>query len=210
MHKSSQQFRPPAYILAGGMNRRFGSDKGRASFDGRPVIVRLVEGIAHANHKLRIVADTERRYADLGYQSLADLRHGAGPLAGLESALAHQATNLIPGWILVTNCDLLYWNARWSEMLCAHSDDDCDAIMFQDERVQPLPGLFHTRILDLVRSLLETQRRSLRGLIEALSARVKFIASPELGPSSWTFNTPEEFQELGIQFQLRNGQGPGP
>jgi len=81
-----------AAILAGGAARRYGGED-KASLDcgdGRTIVRRLLDELAAAGlEEVVICADERRRYEALGAAVVADLRRGAGPLGGIEAALAH-------------------------------------------------------------------------------------------------------------------------
>ncbi|MDQ7988162.1 MAG: molybdenum cofactor guanylyltransferase MobA [Candidatus Dactylopiibacterium sp.] len=79
-------------ILAGGAGRRMGGlDKGLVDFGGRPLVSCVVDALAPQVDELLIVANRNlERYRAYGHRVVCDLRPGfAGPLAGLEAALAH-------------------------------------------------------------------------------------------------------------------------
>ncbi len=81
-------------ILAGGHARRMGGmPKGTIRADGqRSLIERLVVHMLRCGvEEVIIVANDERPYAHLGCAIVPDQRVNAGPLAGIEAALAHFA-----------------------------------------------------------------------------------------------------------------------
>jgi len=85
-------------ILAGGQGRRMGGvDKGLQHLNGRPLVQWVLERLAPQVHTVLISANQNpERYAEFGCPVLPDVIPGfAGPLAGLQAALAHAATPLI-------------------------------------------------------------------------------------------------------------------
>jgi len=85
-------------ILAGGQGRRMGSvDKGLKPLRGRPMIVWVIERFAPQVDELLVNANQNvDRYAQLGYRVISDTLAGfAGPLAGLQSALAEARHGLV-------------------------------------------------------------------------------------------------------------------
>ncbi len=85
-------------ILAGGQGRRMGGvDKGLQYLNGRPLVQWVLERLAPQVHTVLISANQNpERYAEFGCPVLPDVIPGfAGPLAGLQAALAHAATPLI-------------------------------------------------------------------------------------------------------------------
>ncbi len=146
----------PAYILAGGQSRRFGSDKARHLTPAGPQLLVLADQLRNCGHSVHVVADRADRYADLGLTCLVDTQPDSGPLAGLASALAHHrsarstgcqpvsdnpssASSRFPSWILLVNCDQLVWQAAWVEHLMEHIHDDAATSIYFDTQWQPLP-----------------------------------------------------------------------
>lgn len=85
-------------ILAGGQGRRMGGvDKGLQNLDGRPLVQWVLERLAPQVGTVLINANQNlERYRDFGCAVLPDaIPDFAGPLAGLQAALAHAATPLI-------------------------------------------------------------------------------------------------------------------
>jgi molybdopterin-guanine dinucleotide biosynthesis protein A len=85
-------------ILAGGAGRRMGGvDKGLQELDGQPLVQRVLVRLAPQVDSVLISANRNReRYARLGCPVLGDTIPGyAGPLAGLQAALAHAVTPLL-------------------------------------------------------------------------------------------------------------------
>lgn len=89
-------------ILAGGRGRRMGGvDKGLRELCGRPLVAWVIERFAPQVDELLINANQNlERYRAFGYPVLPDAIEGfAGPLAGLERALAaarHELVAVVP------------------------------------------------------------------------------------------------------------------
>ncbi len=85
-------------ILAGGQGRRMGgTDKGLQELGGRPMAAHVLERLAPQVDAVLISANRNlERYAELGCPVLPDTLVGyAGPLAGLQAALAQATTPLL-------------------------------------------------------------------------------------------------------------------
>ncbi|MEO0513683.1 MAG: molybdenum cofactor guanylyltransferase [Planctomycetota bacterium] len=144
----------PHYILAGGQSRRFGSDKARHLIGGKPMISRVAEAFSGVASATFVVAQRAGQYDDLGLTTLADDVPGAGPLAGLRSALRHeaarQAANADPApppadstWILLTSCDLVAPDAQLLEPLRAAVGPNHQAAVYRRASwYEPFPGLY--------------------------------------------------------------------
>ncbi len=91
-------------ILAGGEGRRMGgADKGLQLLDGRPLVQWVLERLRPQVGPVVISANRNlERYRQLGCPVVADLTPGyAGPLAGLQAAMAYAVTPLV----LAAPCD---------------------------------------------------------------------------------------------------------
>jgi molybdopterin-guanine dinucleotide biosynthesis protein A len=85
-------------ILAGGQGRRMGGvDKGLQELDGRPLVQWVLDRLTPQVGGVLISANQNLpRYAGFGHPVLPDrLRGFAGPLAGLQAALAQATTTLL-------------------------------------------------------------------------------------------------------------------
>jgi len=85
-------------VLAGGQGRRMGSiDKGLVTLDGRPMVAHVLERLRPQVDEILINANQHHaEYAAFGYPVIADAIGGfAGPLAGLQVALAQAAHPLL-------------------------------------------------------------------------------------------------------------------
>ncbi len=161
-----------AAILAGGRSRRFGSDKARAVVEGSPLILRVVEAVRPVAGSILVVADEPDKYADLGLSTVADPIPDAGPMSGLAGALAR----LPAGFGLVLPCDLIGLRTPWLRTLRGAADDEVDAVVFESDRLEPLPGLYHTR---LATEALVRARSGPRALVRLLAdVRTRRLPAP--------------------------------
>lgn len=91
-------------VLAGGEGRRMGgADKGLQLMDGRPLVQWVLERLRPQVGRLLISANRNlERYREFGCPVVTDATPGfAGPLAGLQAAMASAATPLL----LAAPCD---------------------------------------------------------------------------------------------------------
>ena len=90
-----------AFILAGGLSSRFGSDKARFLIDGKPMIIHVADLLGAQFDRVTVIAKSAAEYDDLGLTTIADLYPEQAPICGLLTAL-EQASNQ---WLFLAPCD---------------------------------------------------------------------------------------------------------
>ncbi|MEM6391757.1 MAG: molybdenum cofactor guanylyltransferase [Planctomycetota bacterium] len=167
--------KPTLYILAGGQSKRFGSDKARAEVEGQTLLQRVADALTPVTGGGVVVAAEADAYADLGFTTLGDSRPAHGPLGGLETALEHRDTEAGPGWIALASCDLLDPKPQHLATLIEHTEAVQEpipnAVVFETDRPQPFPGLYHTSALPVVKTgLAEAKPWGMIRLLRSLSS----------------------------------------
>ncbi len=185
----------PCYILAGGQSSRFGSDKGRVSIQGVPNIIRLVDTLLHLGHSVDVVADRSTRYQDLGIDCLSDAVPNGGPMIGLYTALRHRLQLRGAGWILAIACDQVLWAAEWYTRLATGLESGKWASVFEDDSVQPIPGMYHTDFLGEIELANKQGQSSIRRLLVAQQSQV-LLRQTQFNPRNGSFNDPSQLNEL--------------
>lgn len=182
----------PVYVLAGGASRRFGSDKARALLAGRPLLLHVAARLEPFATRLQVVGAVSDAYADLGLGGPGDLRPGAGPLAGLEAALADAAAQTEP-WILVASCDIWGVTEVQLEALLAAPRRGVQAVAWKTaDHWQPLWALYRVSLLDEVRRRLCLEQGALWRLLNCVP--VQALDGREL---NWLqLNRPEALRAL--------------
>ncbi len=188
----------PAYILCGGQSARFGTDKARVWIDSQPHLLRLAKSLRKQGHETHFVSDREDRYEDLGIATIVDVQPKSGPIAGLIAAAKHRAKHLGSGWFLLLSCDQWLWKSGYFQTLANGIQDHRIAITFRDNLVQPIPGLYHTKIEAHAASLLAAGQLSMKRMLESLDAA--FSIEAEDNPRDWCFNNPDELKVLLDRF----------
>ena len=153
----------PAYILAGGKSSRFGRDKARVEIGGEPLLVRVARSLEPVAASITVVADCLEKYRDLGFETIADLQPGLGPLGGLQAALSHHGED---GWLLCTSCDRIGVRSEWLQALLEGRRTGAQAVVFRGEIWQPLPALYHASIAGEVNVAIRTKRLTPWRLLE--------------------------------------------
>lgn len=181
----------PVYILAGGKSSRFGDDKARFVWRGRPLILHVAQSLKPFTAGLSVVAGRAGEYDDLGLRTIGDASPGLGPLAGIQAAL-HDAAGA--GWILCASCDRLGLKPDWIEALLAAAEPQIGVVAFKGEHWQPLPALYHTSIGDRVDAALRAGNLSPWRTIESVVHTV--LPLPADWDSSLDVNEPDVLSDV--------------
>lgn len=128
------------YVLAGGKSSRFGSDKATHLVDGKPMALWVADALSRYAAPITLVGKREL-HAGLGLPLIQDSVVGAGPLAGIVTALA----NARKPWCLIAACDMpRLGSAPLDTLVHMAGRTKSHAILLQtpDGRVQPLCALY--------------------------------------------------------------------
>ncbi|MER3484375.1 MAG: molybdenum cofactor guanylyltransferase [Meiothermus sp.] len=181
-------------VLAGGQSSRFGRDKARYPYRGKPLLQWVLEGLRAADERF-IVAG--RDYAEFGVPVYGDLLPGGGSLSGLHAALAHAQTD----WVAVAACDQPFLGADyWSYLLGQLREGYVAVVPSFGEAIEPLGAVYHKGLQDLVSQQLRAGNFGLQALLKPLP--VLRLPAEELaqrfGARLFTnLNVPEDRANLG-------------
>ena len=179
--------RVPAYILAGGQSRRFGSDKARALLCGEPLIAAVARVAQTAGLEVTVIADRAAKYAGLGLHTIADIMPGLGPLGGLYTLWNHSPR---AEWALVLACDMAPLRAEWLRALVTAQHEGADAVLFDTENPQPLLACYRRTTAPLVPGLLREESASMKALLR--QCRVETVPAPASLGTLRNVNRPQD------------------
>lgn len=140
-----------AVILAGGKSSRMGRDKAWLEINGQSLLARQVElARAAGATEVFISGRAETDYSQFGCRVLQDRFPTAGPLAGIESALAVTTTPLL----LVLAVDMPEMSADFLRKLRAACTENSGVIPQVSGRIEPLAAFYPKAACDLAVELL--------------------------------------------------------
>jgi molybdopterin-guanine dinucleotide biosynthesis protein A len=187
---------PLGAILAGGASRRFGSPKGLAVVGGRMIVERVRDALVAALDEAVLITNQPELYAGLGLRSRPDRHAGAGPVAGIEAALAWARDEGRPG-ALVAACDMPFLDPSALRLLVDRAG--CDAVAVGTppggER-PPMCMYLCVECLSAAEQVLASDDRSVRRLLALVST--EWVSSTEISrhrdPATMFFNvnTPDD------------------
>jgi molybdopterin-guanine dinucleotide biosynthesis protein A len=184
------------FLLAGGASRRMGRDKARLRLGGASFVARVEGALAPHVARVRIVG---RRWDEGGLSCIEDLRPGLGPLAGIESALAHAGG----AGVFVVACDLPLVTADFLGLVAGRAASAPETIVVPADaegRVAPLCGVYPARALATASRLLDAGERRPRALLDAFPSLLihfeDYAHLPGAERLLRNVNTPSEYEAL--------------
>ena len=200
---SSAPAAPLGAILAGGASRRFGSPKALATVAGHAIIERVGDALAEAVDRVVLITNDPGLYAGLHLPTRPVERPGAGPLAGLQTALRWAMDEGRAG-ALVVACDMPFLDPRALRLLvdgAATAASQLDAAAFGaagDGARPPLCAYFAVSCLPAVERALAGEDRSVRALLASVATA--WVPAAEVArfrdPAAMFFNvnTPDDLR----------------
>ena len=176
-----------AAILAGGRGKRLGNaQKALVCVGGQPIVARQLAVLAPLTVERIIVAGDTKPYESFGARLVTDLHPGAGPLAGLESALAATKADAL----LVFACDLPFLDGALVSAL-RDAPADAEAVVARlDGKAQPLAARYARSILPRVQRRLSKDKLRMLDLVAELDPT--WLDFPAGTRALFNVNTPEE------------------
>jgi len=182
-------------ILAGGENRRMGTDKAFLEIDGRPMIAHILDIFSKLFERTIVVTNTPDRYGHYDVEVTSDALDIRGPLTGIYSGLLKSDND----YNFVAACDMPYLNPRLIAYMGEIASGQ-DAVVPQfNGFLEPLHAIYHRRILPVIETQVRRQDRRIRGLFDHI--QVRYVAEEEIDrfdPLKRSFrnlNTPKEYKE---------------
>lgn len=153
-------------MLAGGLSKRFGRDKARYEWRGKPLLEWVMGSLARAGERF-VVAN--RDYSDLGYPVVADVIPGGDSLSGIHSALHHAKND----WVAVAACDLPNLSQDYWEFLLGRAAGQRAVVaMGPSNWIEPLAALYHRDLEPLAAMQLEAEDYYLKRFVDLAEASI--------------------------------------
>jgi len=178
--------------MAGGASRRMGRNKALLPWKGTPLAALAASKVMAAAGSAALVGPPEA-LAGLGYEVIADLYPGQGPLGGVITALrASQAD-----WNLILACDMPLVPVDFLHALLAAAESSgvsCLAACSAPGRLEPLCAVWRREILSDLEELFHNGVRKMETALEAAGAAALSADEPQW---FWNLNTPEDWGTHG-------------
>ena len=186
-------------ILAGGELRRIGGAKPLRTLGGRTLLDRALEQARGWSDDVAVSVRAPGQLGDPGVPELIDDPALDGPIAGLAAGLRHARETL-----LTIPCDTPFLpEDLTSRLAAALGENEKAALASSDGRLHGTCALWRAEALEALPAYLETGRRSLIGLAEAVGFTAVAWPAEPVDPF---FNVNDE-ADLARAEALLRGQG---
>jgi molybdenum cofactor guanylyltransferase len=178
------------FVLVGGASSRMGRDKASLPLHGKTLVEHVASAVAEAAGSVTLVGAPER-YRSLGLPILPDSHPGAGPLAGIHTALSASKAD----WNLIVACDMPAISGPFLKSLLAAAESssaDCLIPSGPSGLPEPLCAVYHRSCQAAIQAALD---RNVRKVTDGLAGLR--TATPSVSQSYWfrNVNTPEEWAD---------------
>lgn len=188
-------------VLAGGAARRLGGqDKALIQLGGEPLLARALRALAEVTPTQLVVGHPDH-HGGFGAEVVSDHREGAGPLAGLETALLHASTPRV----LLVACDLPFLPATLLRALLHHAPEAEVVLPVSDGFDEPLCARYDARVLPRVAEALDGGLRKMTAFFPAARvSRLPLSSVRGVQPADLlNCNTPEALAEARRRLESR-------
>jgi molybdenum cofactor guanylyltransferase len=182
-------------VLAGGENRRMGTDKAFLEIAGCPLIERIFRSLKSLSWEIIVVTNTPDRYASYGVTVVRDFFDKRGPLTGIYSGL--QKSN--DEYNFVIACDMPFLNTRLMAYMAALADGYDIVVPAIDDLLEPLHAIYRKGIIPVIESRIKKDDQRIRSMFGVL--RVRYVQKEQIDcfdPERKSFknlNTPQDYEE---------------
>jgi molybdopterin-guanine dinucleotide biosynthesis protein A len=193
-------------ILAGGMSRRYGTNKAFVRIDGLPLIERVSRVMTTLFEDLFLITNTPAEYAHLGLPMYEDLIKGLGPIGGIYTALSsipHAAAFCVA-------CDMPALNPAFVRHMVLIRDAFEVVVPRIQGKIEALHALYARRCLPHIRELIDSGNRQVFRFFPNVS--VRYVEEEEIrrfDPGLRSFlniNRPEE--RAAVEERIRREKSP--
>lgn len=179
-------------ILAGGQSSRMGEDKGLMLFNGKPMILHLIDRFHNAFPELIIVTNNEK-YKKFKVPIVKDKHINCGAISGIEAGLSfsNYENNLI------LTCDNPF--IEFSILKHLIEKKESDIVFSYYKKPYPFPGFYSKKIVKKLDALILQGLRKISDLIYHF--KVTELCCSEFNAANFiNFNTPKDIENWDENF----------
>jgi len=182
-------------ILAGGENRRMGTDKAFLDIAGRPLIEHILKPLRSLCDTIIIVTNSPERYAAYDVTVVTDLFNKRGPLTGIYSGLKSSKDE----YNFVVACDMPYLNRDLMAYMAGLAEGYDVVVPAVGDLMEPLHAVYRKTLIPAMEEQIRQDDQRIRRLFATL--RVRYVDQEEIDrfdPERKSFknlNTPQQYEE---------------
>jgi molybdopterin-guanine dinucleotide biosynthesis protein A len=154
-------------ILAGGKSLRYGRNKALVTFDGIPLIERVINVMGSLFRHLILITNTPNEYSYLKLPMHEDLIKGLGPLGGIFTAL--MTINNQAGFFVA--CDMPHLNRDLIHHMVEVRYDFDAVVPRAQEGTEALHALYGKRCLPPIKRLIDSSQYQIFRFFPKVSVR---------------------------------------
>ncbi len=182
-------------VLAGGENKRMGTDKAFLKLDGIPMIERVLRPLKAVCRDIIIVTNSPRSYDAYGVAVVTDAFEMRGPLTGIYSGLRKSADE----YNFVVACDMPFLNPRLMAYMGGLAEGYDIVVPAVGGLFEPLHAVYRKKLVPVIERQIRQEEQRIRVLFGM--GRVRYVTEEEIDrfdPARRSFknlNTPQEYEE---------------
>ncbi len=179
-------------ILAGGRSQRLGVDKALLEFDGKWLLLRLLDTLRPLSDDILVVTNNAERLAKLPVRLVSDLYPNTGPLGGIYTGLVA----MCHPHGLVVGCDMPLLNLELLRYMILLATDFDIVIPCLAGNVEPLHAIYGKSCMPAIAQALERGERRVVSFFPQV--HIRYVEQEEIDifdPQHLSFfniNTPED------------------
>lgn len=188
-----------AYILAGGKSSRMGTDKGLILFEGKAMILHVIEQLQPVFNKLVIVSNNPE-YEKFGLEVIPDLIKDIGPAGGIYTALKHSKSKLN----FMVSCDMPFITKEAIEFTVKNVDKNQIVLLENQGKLEPLFGIYSKDCEAVWLELIHQNTVKLQKMVASFELKTIPVENNEIFKASFfkNINTKEDFDNASNKFKM--------
>ncbi len=183
-------------ILAGGENRRMGTDKAFLAVAGKPLIEHVLAVHQQLFSRTIVVTRSPERYRIYPVLVAEDMLDIRGPLTGIYSGMMRSEDT----YHFVSACDMPFLNPGLIRYLGSLTEGYDVVVPRIKGKSEPLHAIYHRRLVPEIKACIMQGHYKVQQLFER--AAVRYVTEQEIEPfdpgndSFRNVNTPAEYKEV--------------
>lgn len=189
-------------VLAGGNRIEGNPTDSLIKIGGKQHIEILTGRLLNNFSNVTVVTDEDMRLKWKNVTVLRDVFSGAGPMAGIHTALEHSSTEKN----IIVCISQPFISNEFLKFLAEYENEDNITVTSEFGKIQPFPGIFRKKNLPVVKTILETNEQipgtsellQMRNFVTAMDAEIIEVGYRQFYHSKLflNFNISEDFEAL--------------